>query len=833
MDVDNHLAIMNNMNKEKTDTLSEAETENKVIIPLLRKLSLITNDEMYRMRVPVQMNEGRKKVTIEADIVLYNSKNNPFVVIESKNPDESLDDETINQLDSYAFWLHCPYGIACNGKTIIVRAYLAGNERRYIIRTSIDRIKEEHLSFIKEGEVIQKESQISASLISEQSESFSSMLKDIHQDIRDTDKLDPTGAFDGWSKLLFMKIYEEKWSKENDGIKRFDYKKFKEECKIEKGNVFIDSTFKTTCDEFPNIFDKDEKVGLSLEAIDKILKRLDGYNILEIPIDVKGKAYETFLSSTFRGKGLGQFFTPRQVVDFMVNMVNINMNTKILDPACGTGGFLIKAFLRLRELTMEAPDSFFSRYEKTRDSFLQDIKEKQIFGIDGEPRATKTAKMNMIMWGDGENVVRGNGLANQDIMGNNYPFSKGDINLILANPPFGAKENNESILDKYTLYKNNKINKTECLFLERAIDTLAPEGELCIVIPDSILGSTSMKVVRKLISDNAQIIAVVSLPQHTFTPSGVQTINSSVLYIRKYKEDYFSTKNNSRLKEDDDFISELKHKYGYDDYNIFMGVANEIGYEPNGKPTKSRKNDLSLILNDFHFAQKKQFFCKEKYHKIDENSFTIAFSSIEDRLDARYHWFMRVLEGKQYEKTPLDKYITIKTDKINPKEMPDNTFSIISVTNRYGVILDEDDPKKNEVKGSEFTQPYKVVKTDDIVYNPYRINVGSIGIVENEFDGYLVSPAYVVFKTKNGLDKKVLTALFKHPFYRLYIDVLATGSIRNNFGGNYLKKLLIPKQIIDGSTEDILDEYETINGLNAQIRKHKEIMVNNVGKFIE
>lgn len=811
---------------------SEAEEENKTIIPLLKKLALITSDDMYKMRVPVHIQEGREKKTKEADIVIYNSNNKPFVVVESKKATELLDDDAIGQLDSYAFWLGCPYGIACNGKTIVVRVYMAGNERRFIIRTSVDKIKEEHVSFIREEQIIQKESQISANLISEQSETFSSMLKEIHQDIRDTDKLDPTGAFDGWSKLLFMKIYEEKWSMSNDGVKRFDYKKFKDECKVKRGQSFIDTTFKTTCEEFPNIFEKDEKIGLSLEAIDKILMKLDGYNILEIPIDVKGKAYETFLSSTFRGKGLGQFFTPRPVVDFMVNMVNIDLKTKMLDPACGTGGFLIKTFLKMREMTFEAPDSYFSRYEKTRDDFLQDIKDSQIYGIDGEPRATKTAKMNMIMWGDGENVVRGNGLADKDITGESYPFNKGEITLILANPPFGAKETDTKVLENYTLYKNNNISKTECLFVERAIKTLAPEGELCIVIPDSILGSSSMKSIRKLILDNSKVIAVISLPQHTFTPSGVQTINSSVLYIKKFSKKYFEQRNKSELMEDDDYIIKLKQQYGYDDYSIFMGVAKEIGYEPNGKATRSKKNDLTTILDDFHHAKEQGFFSTEEYHKINDNSFTISLSKTEDRLDARYYWFMKELSNKKFEKVTLEKYIQIKTNKIDPKQTPDESFSIISVTNRYGVILDEGDPKKFEVKGEDFSQSYKIVKTNDIVYNPYRINVGSIGIVDKEFDGFLVSPAYVVFETKNGLDKKALTALFRHPFYKLYIDVLATGSIRNNFGGNYLKQILIPKSIIDGDMSDIMKGYEKINKLNAQIKKQQNKMIEDIGKYL-
>ena len=129
-------------------------------------------------------------------------------------------------------------------------------------------------------------------------------------------------------------------------------------------------------------------------------------------------------------------------------------------------------------------------------------------------------------------------------------------------------------------------------------------------------------------------------------------------------------------------------------------------------------------------------------------------------------------------------------------------------------------------------EKYKTVTTNDIVYNPYRINVGSVGIVESEYDGFLVSPAYVVFETRNGLDKKVLTALFKHPFYKLYIDVIATGSIRNNFGGSFLKKLLIPKEIINGDISDVLRDYEKINDLNTKIRKQQDNMIQNVGKFI-
>lgn len=818
---------------KRTEKIAEAEVENKYIIPLLKKFSLITSDEMYKMRVPVNIQEGTSVSTKEADIVLYNSKRKPFVVVEAKNSDEILDDKAIGQLDSYCFWLHCPYGIACNGKDFVIRVYLSGNERRYLVKTTVSKLKQSQLSDILEEKVIKRESEIPANIISDQSESYSKLLKDIHQIIRDTDKLDPTAAFDGWSKLLFMKISEEQWTKEHDGIERFNYAIFEERLKLGQAGTLVKEAFENTCKKYPNIFKKEEEIGLSLNVVGKILEKFNGYKIQEIPIDVKGKAYETFLSSTFRGKGLGQFFTPRQVVDFMVNWVDISLKTTMLDPACGSGGFMIKTFQKMRELVMTAPSSYFETYDTTKEKILEGIKKGQIFGVDGEPRATKTAKMNMVMWGDGENVVRGNGLDDKGTEdGIEYPFNNVGINLILANPPFGSKEKENKIYDKYVLGKSSATRKTECLFVERAIKTLVPEGELCIVIPDAILASRVMKNVRQIVTDNAQVIGVVSLPQHTFTPCGVQTINSSILFVKKYKKEYFDEIKSSSTPNDVDYLLKIKKKYGYDDYPVFMSVAKEIGYEPNGKPTKSRKNDLEQILVDYNNAKDDGFYNTEQYHKISENSFTMKFSLTNDRLDSRYHWFMKILEDKKFEKVSLGDYIEIKEKRFDPRSKPDETFSIISVTNRYGVILDEDDPKKFEVKGADFTQPYKMVSKGGIIFNPYRINVGSIGIVDKEFDGYLASPAYVVFKTEKGLDKRVLTSLFKHPFYKLYIDVLATGSIRNNFGPTFLEDILIPKEIINGDVNSILSDYDKIEKMTAKIKKQKESMIENVEKFL-
>jgi len=807
---------------------SETDVETKVILPMLRQAGIITSERDYNQRVPVRMKEGRKVATKEADIVVY-KHGKPFLVVEAKNTSEYINDDVIAQMDSYSFWLSAPYSIACNGKEFVLRAYLAGNQKIQIIRKEVEKLSVELLSDAVKDALPNKVS-IPQRIIADQSESFSSLLKSIHQDIRDIDHLDPTNAFDGWSKLLFMKINEEKWSRAHQGQIRFSYKKFLEEKALERAASYIKDTFRNTCESYPNIFsNSQEEIGLSLDAIEKILKRLDGYKILEIPMDVKGKAYEIFLSSTFRGKGLGQFFTPRQVVDFMVELVDFKISTVLLDPACGTGGFLIKGYQKILEKIHNTPEHVFKEWHTTRDKFIDNVKDAQIYGIDAEPRATKTAKMNMIMWGDGENIVRGNGLSDMDINKNPYAFNKGEVNIILANPPFGNKEKDESVLKKYELYTQHNNVKTECLFIERAIETLAPKGELAIVLPDGILGGSSLNYLRQFIRRYCRIMAVVSLPKHTFTPSGVQTINSSVLFLQKFQQEYLEELLTVSNNEE---VFNLQKKYGILDYSVFMAVANEIGYEPNGKATRSGKNDLDSILADFKMAETNNFFKEDAIHGISANSLTIHISKIEGRIDSRYYWFKNHLDNMKFERVPLGKYIEFSKEKVDPHESPDETFSILSVTNRYGIILDESDAKKYEVRGEDFTQSYKVVHAGDIVFNPYRVNVGSIGIVDEEYDGYIVSPAYVVFRSTNGLDSKTLIALLKNKFYSLYIDILATGSIRNNFGKEYLKKILIPKSLIDGDTTNVLSKYDEIAELENKIQQKKKEMQDQISQCL-
>ena len=236
--------------------------------------------------------------------------------------------------------------------------------------------------------------------------------------------------------------------------------------------------------------------------------------------------------------------------------------------------------------------------------------------------------------------------------------------VILANPPFGSKEKKETILNKYILGSKNSIRnsqKTEILFLEKGIKLLKPEGKMLIVIPSGILSNESYKYVRDYLHSEAEIRAVIDLPTHTFVQSGVPTIKTSILYLQKFTTEK-KRKYDETFKDKSTVSNELKENIEYD-YQVFMGNAEYIGFEPNGRMINNGEaTDLDLLLEDFkkqselvnkpvdlvEFSSK--YYQDKESTRIDnanirgtnkdlKNSFVINFSDLEDRLDTSYYFF--------------------------------------------------------------------------------------------------------------------------------------------------------------------------------------------------
>jgi type I restriction enzyme M protein len=529
-----------------------------VVVPFLR------DDLGYKLidprlqRIPIRF--GRE--TKYADTVVYiikKAKKIPHIVVETKAPNESLDWE---QAESYAQRLRAPFFLVTDGKTW--HWYQTG-----------DRMGESKRIEKAPKPPIHLEKEILVAF--EDLNELQRVVGRCHDIIRNEEGFDPTIAFDEMTKLLFAKMQDEREVEQSFKDDRDRTPKSEYEFRIGKDELPEDvslatkEVFERAKNKYPEIFEgttEDIKsIKLRFPTIFHIVQILQSYTLQETSIDIKGSTYEKFIKGTFTGKGLGQFFTPREIVDFMVDMVEPKRGHLVLDPACGSGGFLIASMDRVFDeidwlYTQRGLDN--PRQEKWR------FATKNLFGIDLNERMTWVAKMNMVMHGDGHGgIFTYNALKDSeriqpilDILKN-----RGGFDVILTNPPFGSKVADQDLLVGYRLGTGRKRQLTEVLFLERCLRLLKSDGILGIVLPDSVLSNVSSEYVIDFLDNQAVWEAVVSLPPETFVPYG-SGVKASLVFLRKKDP-------------------EGKLKQG----KVFMARAENIGYDATGRATG--RNDLT------------------------------------------------------------------------------------------------------------------------------------------------------------------------------------------------------------------------------------------------
>lgn len=809
---------------------SERDVEVKVVTPLFKDILGYPDAEMH-WDVPVQMNFGREVRTKAADLVIKRHAES-LIVVEAKKPTETVHGAT-GQTDSYAFALGCPFSFITNGKEYVLRAYYHGNKRVDVVKGTIDPLLKKNfkklISLIGSAEIGSTISEAAPAAIEpdvEKIRDYRRFFKALHSVIRDGDKLDPAAAFDELSKMLLLSAADEALQAENKDHKKLTEGDIKSwaSTSVQLARKHINSHFDTVVSSaFPLLAEEASEIDISPSTAQEILKRLKPFSLKSEDMDLKGRAFEEFLPSQLRGKGLGQYFTPRPVVDFMCELADISISDVVMDFACGSGGFLIKAYEKMRSEIDVLPAGTLRRLGASRSELIDDIKSNQIFGIDAEPRAARTARMNMLLWGDGKCVVRGNALASTDSSGAKYAVQDYDpdiegsgCTLILANPPFGARENDAEILKNYDFgskLKTRKSQKTEVLFVEKALKLLRPEGRLLIVLPTGLLSADSYSDLRSHILQRAWIRAVVKLPTHTFVQSGVPTVNTVVLYLQKY-----STEVSQAVTAEFDGLDFADYRALLSrepklDYEIFMAESEDVGFEPSGKPTRkpNEPTDLDTIIEDFRlggvddlkeldiFSFAERIYGAKSIRRRDQvvrgsqtgkASFTVRASQLSDRIDPSYYLFVRKLNELKSDMEPIGARVAPSVKRFLPKAEKelDTEYSLLSISSDGRVTV------RDTVKGEDITTPQKAINPGDIVYNPMRANIGSIGVLDSKdkIQNPLASPDYHVIRT-NGIDAEYLTALLRTPFYKFYIDVVTTGSIRDRLYPKNLQDMLIPK----------------------------------------
>jgi len=411
---------------------------------------------------------GRGSAKARADIVLWRTAQDradrkaPLIVVECKADNVTIKAADYSQGENYALLTNAPFFVTHNNR-----------ETRFW-RTRKDKLPGhcEEIENVPHADASNKEiEELIDKLKTFKEDEFADLLHSCHNVIRNREHLDPAAAFDEIAKVLFVKVWVEREMK----AKRRRVNLFTADYLDEQlGQHPLNDLFQRTKEAFADdrIFAAEDRINIKPATGREIVRLLERYNLSDTSEDVKGIAFERFLGKTFRGE-IGQFFTPRTIVEFMVRMMDPKEGDIVCDPASGSGGFLIRFFELVREQVLADVDREYQDYvaelagknlseakraEKLRDKYadlqatidqrkresrLWRLANRCIYGCDANDRMARTSKMNMIMHGDGHG-----GVHHHDGFINVNGIFESRFDIVLTNPPFGANvEPSDKITD--------------------------------------------------------------------------------------------------------------------------------------------------------------------------------------------------------------------------------------------------------------------------------------------------------------------------------------------------------------------------------------------------
>lgn len=481
-----------------------------------------------------------------------------------------------------------------------------------------------------------------------------------HQALWGGGQRNPSVAFDELDKLIFCKIWDEKHPRKIGDP--YDFQIFRDEDP-EDLLKRIKKIYAVGEKEAPEVF----KDGITLSAQETltIVKYFQRINLNKTDLDSKGKAFETFMGSYFRGD-FGQYFTPRPIVKFIVDSLPITHKSRVLDTSCGSGGFLLYALDKVREQANEFYDPI--KDEKDHYKYWHDFAEKNLFGIEINDQIARTAKMNMIIHDDGHtNVIASDGLLSDvELQENskNFEFKYNSFDFIVTNPPFGSsiKQTEKAYLHQYNLGKKDEdwlatkslkygtrdSQSTEVLFLEQCHKFLTEHGYLAVVIPDGILTNSSMQYVRDNLEEMYRIVAVVSMPQTAFSATGAG-VKSSVLFLRKHKDKQTEKISNQKAKLKEQVKTDNKYIATVEKWEKEKADAiKKLEANAKAKKPKASKKEITEMIQADKSAVQSTFTDKVNLLKeeLTEKYFLAKQTALDD-----YPIFMAIAEDIGYDAT--------------------------------------------------------------------------------------------------------------------------------------------------------------------------------------
>jgi type I restriction-modification system DNA methylase subunit/restriction endonuclease S subunit len=868
-------------NKKRNYTNPEEQVQAETYL----KLVLIYGYDPHKILQFVSVTMG--STTKEADIIVYNDDQcqAPYIVVECKKQEVSELEfkQAIDQGFSYAVAEGAKYVWVTSG---MKDEYFEVPTERPKARISIPDIpqfgvtKLAKFKYAKDGGEVNGQKLFELEIVSE--DDLTRRFKQAHDALWGGGELNPSMAFDELDKLIFCKIWDEKKPRKKG--EAYDFQIFKE-TEEEKTNQElmkrVNSLYHEGRKKDPEVFKDD--IRLSPEKLRTVVGYLEKINLGATDLDSKGRAFETFMGSFFRGE-FGQFFTPRNIVKFIIDVLPITNNSLVLDTSCGSGGFLLHVLDKIRRQA----DDFYDNDPVKHYRYWHDFAEKNLFGIEINEQIARTAKMNMIIHDDGHtNVIAADGLLpSEEIIKktNNQGFANNRFDFITTNPPFGStvKQAEQAYLKNYDLamkevdwlnskskFTERENQNTEVLFVEKCYEYLREGGYLAIVIPDGILTNSSLQYVRDWIEEKFRIVAVVSLPQTAFQSTGAG-VKSSVLFLKKYDlatteniqarklglQDEIKSKHNyehlltqldkekkeqikklsgfdkgsnlegKTLQDSEDFkewkkevnneyrerIDEIKENLVeeyitekqrlFNDYEIFMAIAEDIGYDATGKATNN--NELDLIgeeLTSFIDSIERgedSFFLGDN---VDKNKiFLVKIGELESRLDPFYYKNNFKLLLNKLSKINCQSLSKLGIDvrkgvfDMSPSHYTKIGIPFLRVSDiKEGTINFENTVYISEQKHQE--ELYTEYLPNDLVISKVG-TIGEVSILPNTYPKYNISQNVVGLKLKLNLSYQIIPKFLQIcltlSFGMLQFNRQFTTGVQPKITLNAIRKILIP-----------------------------------------
>jgi len=776
------------LRKKLLDILSEefSAPEGGVRVQWILRLIQEYNFDPEQIDIEVPAGAGREAEgsSVFADIVAYRDKarKEPFAVIETKRPREKAG---VKQAESYARNLGADYHVWTDGA---ITKYF--RTAKYIDQ-SVEIGNIPHWV----GDKPQARRLPKTILLPpfRDEPHLRTVVKACHDRIFFRLGHDPAKAFDELMKLLFLKLYDER-----ETPRYYEFMVLAGETEHETAerirNLFQKSIqSRRYSDVFTTRFSHSNPPTLDLDdsTIAYIVRQFQGYSLVNTSAtlegaDVKGTVFEQMVGGTFRGE-LGAYFTPREIVEFMVGILDPDIDDVVLDPACGSGGFLIMVIKyvldKLRRTLPNLTDADI--YAQIRQ-----FAENNMFGVDINERMARVSKMNMIMHGDGHGgIFHENGLDVGYVQ--QIPLRFGDATKILSNPPFAGREGDPHQLAKFVCAKGEsgkQVSVHKSLpFVELIINLLAERGMAGLVLPNGIFNSQSyqFRKLREIIWTKCEVVAIIGLPHWVFFHTGCD-VQGALLFIRRT--------DNPR-----------------EDYNVFIDWAENVGYDSAGR--KTDHNDLPAILKRFGSPSQKNLFkasLLRKNNRMDPLYYQPGGEHAERLRAAR----------ESGEALPFTDLVTQVTEIV--RRSKDNESVV-----RYIEVGDTDKQSGKIMQHTEYkvcnlpSRAKYMIRENNLLIPNHRNSIKakrSVILVPHEYDGAVCTSRFIAVRPK--IPALYLYCILNLDFIKEAMLRLVSGSSSTEVKFDQLKDLYIPippGEDFDLFVDDIVGLREEIIDLQQQI----------------